>query len=160
VSLDRRTFLLRVAGGTACAACGCGRNFAFGDGGTDPSVADPCDAGSIIEVLPDPVNGMLVLPFTDFPVLNDDGGWVRGIPPAWGHPVIVIRHAGAYVALAAACTHLACGVNYACDLDLLLCPCHGSEFTLAGAVVRGPAELPLAVYAVSADATAVRVVLA
>ncbi|MBS1118954.1 MAG: Rieske (2Fe-2S) domain protein [Deltaproteobacteria bacterium] len=117
------------------------------------------DAGHIITILPDPVDGILVLPFSDFEVLRTTKGWVRGTPPAWGKPVIVINTGPSYVALAAGCTHLGCGVNYADSLDLLLCPCHGAEYSLAGDVIRGPATMPLVVYSVTADKVSVRVTL-
>jgi thiosulfate dehydrogenase [quinone] large subunit len=46
------------------------------------------------------------------------------------------------------CTHAGCTVDFAGDK--FLCPCHGSEFSaISGAVLRGPAEAPLARYDVS-----------
>ena len=40
------------------------------------------------------------------------------------------------------CTHLGCRINNEID-DKLVCPCHGSEFSLNGKVLRGPAAKPL-----------------
>ena len=47
-------------------------------------------------------------------------------------------------AVGATCTHLGCQVRPA--NTFFRCPCHGSTFTLDGAVVRGPALRPLASY--------------
>jgi cytochrome b6-f complex iron-sulfur subunit len=41
------------------------------------------------------------------------------------------------------CTHLGCRYNWEPQKQLYRCPCHGSEFDLHGAVVRGPATRPL-----------------
>jgi len=45
------------------------------------------------------------------------------------------------------CTHKDCTVNPAGAV--LLCPCHGSEFSFSGEVLTGPAENPLHEYSVS-----------
>lgn len=145
----RRTFLLQIAGCTA-GALGCRYSLSSDDG--------VADAGGLVEILPDPVNGVLTLPFSDFPVLQSTGGWVRGIPPAWGKPVIAVNVGTGYATLEAACPHRGCGVNY--TRGLLLCPCHYSEFSLDGAIVRGPAETALGRYAWTTDATALHITLA
>jgi Rieske Fe-S protein len=118
----------------------------------------PVDAGGILQILPDPVSGVLVLPFSDFPVLQQTGGWVRGIPPAWGKPVIAINTGESYATLAAACPHRGCGVSF--TGNLLICPCHYSEFALDGGLLRGPAETPLDTYAWTVDSVALRITLA
>ena len=63
--------------------------------------------------------------------------------PADGSPDIVVRHAdGSLAAFSALCTHAGCEVNFASGV--LVCPCHGSEFSASsGAVLRGPAVTPL-----------------
>jgi thiosulfate dehydrogenase (quinone) large subunit len=64
--------------------------------------------------------------------------------PGDGSPDIVIRHSdGSLAAFSAVCTHAGCQVEFASGM--LVCPCHGSEFSASsGAVVRGPAVTPLA----------------
>lgn len=42
------------------------------------------------------------------------------------------------------CTHLGCVVPWSAATNKFQCPCHGSQYSPEGAVVRGPAPLPLA----------------
>jgi Rieske Fe-S protein len=46
--------------------------------------------------------------------------------------------------LNAICTHLGCVVPWSAPNNKFICPCHGSQYDPNGAVVRGPAPLPLA----------------
>eukprot|EP00980_Cylindrotheca_fusiformis_P006656 scaffold1390_cov138-Cylindrotheca_fusiformis.AAC.59 len=46
--------------------------------------------------------------------------------------------------LNAVCTHLGCVVPWSSNNNKFQCPCHGSQYSPEGAVVRGPAPLPLA----------------
>jgi Rieske Fe-S protein len=57
-----------------------------------------------------------------------------------GPILLTLREDGAS-AVELVCTHRACTVRV--RRDRLVCPCHGSEFTTEGAVVRGPAQEPL-----------------
>jgi cytochrome b6-f complex iron-sulfur subunit len=57
--------------------------------------------------------------------------------------VYVIRFAEGFRALSAVCTHLGCITRFQPDRNIIACPCHGSQFTLAGDVVAGPAPRPL-----------------
>lgn len=64
--------------------------------------------------------------------------------------VIVINTGGGnYTALSSLCTHSGCTVSYNASANNLPCPCHGSLFTIGGAVVTGPAASPLAVFPVT-----------
>lgn len=49
-----------------------------------------------------------------------------------------------FYALNAVCTHLGCVVPWNAAQKKFICPCHGSQYAPNGAVVRGPAPLPLA----------------
>ena len=55
----------------------------------------------------------------------------------------VIRVAEGFRALSAVCTHLGCITRFQPDRNIIACPCHGSQFTLAGDVFAGPAPRPL-----------------
>ncbi len=62
---------------------------------------------------------------------------------------------GSAAALTVICTHLQCAVRYSGrDFE---CPCHGSRFTLDGAVIRGPAEAPLKKYQAVVAGTLIRI---
>jgi len=47
------------------------------------------------------------------------------------------------LALYARCTHRSCLIGWEDDGGEFHCPCHGSRFDRAGAVLQGPAERPL-----------------
>lgn len=51
-------------------------------------------------------------------------------------------------ALSALCTHQACVVEWD-TTEKFVCPCHGSEFSAMGAVLRGPAPTPLRTFPTS-----------
>lgn len=57
------------------------------------------------------------------------------------------------------CTHAGCGVRYDHVNKILICPCHGSRYTLTGAVIQGPAVRPLARYQTQFDAGANQVTI-
>lgn len=56
---------------------------------------------------------------------------------------------GRYSAVAMKCTHKSCGLEKAGNS--LKCKCHGSEFSLDGVVLKGPASQPLQSLKVRAD---------
>jgi cytochrome b6-f complex iron-sulfur subunit len=51
------------------------------------------------------------------------------------------------VAVSAICTHDGCENLYTASSKTFDCPCHGSQFSLTGTVLRGPARRSLKVYA-------------
>src|ERR1700740_1681107 len=70
--------------------------------------------------------------------------------------VILVRIAGgntasAFTAVQVACTHQGTAINYNAGQHIFICPAHGSEFSQSGAVLVGPAALPLHVYTVTVD---------
>ena len=68
--------------------------------------------------------------------------------PGMEHPVFLrATEEGAYTALLVRCTHQGCQPDPVGDR--FVCPCHGSEFDMEGAVLRGPAERPLPRYGVA-----------
>lgn len=92
-------------------------------------------------------NGVVTIDVTQprFAALASAGGSQILKPPGFGDCLMTVRvDAGTAAALTVVCTHLQCAVRFSGrDLE---CPCHGSRFTLDGAVIRGPAETPLKKY--------------
>ena len=73
--------------------------------------------------------------------------------PAGDPGIIVKLAAGRYVAFDAICTHAGCTVDWDPIDQVLLCPCHDAAFDAAnnGAVLAGPAQLPLAALPIVID---------
>mgnify|MGYP003289685349 CR=1 FL=1 len=58
---------------------------------------------------------------------------------------------GEFTAFSSVCTHQGCAVSKIDD-DVMVCPCHGSEFSIEdGSVEQGPAEKPLEAREVRVD---------
>ncbi len=62
-----------------------------------------------------------------------------------------------YTAILLKCTHRGCQVQPAGEI--LECPCHGSRYTHAGQVIRGPAPDNLADFPVEVNADVIRISL-
>jgi Rieske Fe-S protein len=91
-------------------------------------------------------DGRVVLRLADFGA--EEGVLVEH--PSAGRPVYVHRFApDRFGALFTRCTHRGCQVE---PQGLrLVCPCHGSTFSLDGSVLEGPAERALTAYPVTLE---------
>jgi cytochrome b6-f complex iron-sulfur subunit len=68
--------------------------------------------------------------------------------------LILVRSSTTVVqAVSDICTHAGCPVRYDHVNRILSCPCHGSQYALNGAVLRGPASRPLTKYQTQFDAS-------
>ncbi|HSN30657.1 MAG TPA: Rieske (2Fe-2S) protein [Kofleriaceae bacterium] len=75
--------------------------------------------------------------------------------------IMVVRVSETQVAaLSAICTHASCETTYTPSTMQLDCPCHGSQFSLSGAVVRGPARRSLRTYTATLSGTTITITLA
>lgn len=63
--------------------------------------------------------------------------WVRD------YQVWILRDDKRLYALLGICTHLGCLARYFPNEDLFKCPCHGSNFSVQGDPLAGPAPVPL-----------------
>jgi thiosulfate dehydrogenase [quinone] large subunit len=105
--------------------------------GPGDSSAPSTSAGSKPHTPP----GTAIGPAADVPV-----GQVASFrDPASGDPSIVLHpRAGKFLAFDAVCPHAGCTVGYDPNAQVLLCPCHGSQFSAStGAVEVGPAPVGL-----------------
>lgn len=74
-------------------------------------------------------------------VMTDGGGVNAAGDVTFG--AYLTRSGGQLHALAITCPHLGCSYALNADSTRFLCPCHGSQFSLAGQVLHGPAVNPL-----------------
>ena len=74
-------------------------------------------------------------------VMTDGGGVNAAGDITFGG--YLTRSGGQLHALAITCPHLGCSYALNGDSTRFLCPCHGSQFSLAGQVLHGPAVNPL-----------------
>jgi Rieske Fe-S protein len=82
----------------------------------------------------------------DYPQLTQPGGHLVLLPDGVTAPIYLFHlEEGRFLAISSVCTHLGCIVEL--EGEQLVCPCHGSTFERSGAVVRGPAEVPLREFA-------------
>jgi cytochrome b6-f complex iron-sulfur subunit len=96
-----------------------------------------------------PVNGVVRLNPSTMPDLAKAGGAVKIQPVGHPEPVYVLRADDAdgravFNAVSPICTHQGCTVE--AQAAVLVCPCHGSTYSRAGEVLRGPATRPLRSY--------------
>lgn len=144
---SRRTFIIKTFAAFAAAAV---------------TPAGPWRARVLADAEPvnTPDGGVLRLRLADFPALAEDFGSVRlGTSPIQGHrpqglfyPIVVNRAPGGrFHALSAECTHEGCVVPTLNPQRVSVCPCHGSQFDVAGAVLEGPAGFPLLSYCASME---------
>src|SRR6185437_12628271 len=82
------------------------------------------------------------------------GGAASFTDPATGLPGLVLQLSkGRFVAYDAVCPHAGCTVGFSSAANLIVCPCHGSEFDpRSGAVVNPPAQHGLRSIGVAVDA--------
>ena len=132
-----------LAAGAACGAVGCSNNAgATVDGGVTGD--GPCGALLCIS-LTNPSNSAL---------RSIGGSQVFPLPNGSDTVILIRTDAATVTAVSDICTHAGCGVTYQAARGQLVCPCHGSIFSLTGQVLRGPAGSPLKVYNATLDTTA------
>lgn len=120
------------------------------------ALSQVCGCGTSLDGAVTPANGEAVLTFVQFPKLATIGGGV--VVDAGGKIIVVVRTADTMAtALSGECTHEGCALQYKGGSVPLDCPCHGSTFTLDGAVVAGPARTALARYSATVNADGVTV---
>lgn len=71
--------------------------------------------------------------------------------------IVAKTTAGAYIAVASACTHQGTTVQYQVNNSRFFCPNHGSNFSESGSVLNGPANRPLKQYSTQLTGTTLRV---
>jgi cytochrome b6-f complex iron-sulfur subunit len=71
------------------------------------------------------------------------GDAVAFTDPGVGPAALVRTGRNDVAAYSRICTHAGCEVGYDSSRQLFVCPCHGSQYSTSGQVVRGPAPASL-----------------
>lgn len=125
--LDRRTFCIGAAATGLAVACGGG-----GGGSTTPPPPPP---PSPLVTTTDTKAAMLALPDGTTRDYRNQG-------------IFLIKDATGIYAMTVVCTHMGCTVGLPSGSQIT-CPCHGSQFSLGGSNLTGPATTPLAHFLVT-----------
>lgn len=145
MTLARREFLQRSST-VAFGACCVGARLAL------PLLGVAC--ATVPYVRGDLRDGVVFVPFAAF----DASGRALVEVPGVDLPLFVRRIVGGGAsAFSTRCSHRGCEVEPASDR--LVCPCHGSEYALDGAVLRGPAQRPLEPFRVVETADGLSILL-
>jgi len=143
VSRTRREFCQQASHAASLAALGV---LLPGCGGSSPTA--PTGGGGVpsLPVLTSTISGSaFVLNIDANSPLNTVGN--AALVQASGRQFLVARTAqDTFIALTATCTHEACTVT-GFSAGTYVCPCHGSRYNTAGAVLSGPAPRNLAQFA-------------
>ena len=126
--MDRRLFCLSSLTAGVALACG-------GGGGASPAPAAPAPEGGPLTTT-DTKAGLLATPDGTTRDYRNLGNF------------FLLKDATGLYAMTAICTHLGCTVGLP-NGSLVLCPCHGSQYNLAGGNVVGPATQPLVHFSVA-----------
>jgi len=105
-------------------------------GFTQPTGGSPTTTAPVTGPGPSTTSGTLLGSASEVP----KGQAATFTIPSSGDPGIVIHTDGAFFAYDAVCPHAGCTVGYYAANDVIVCPCHGSEFAVTtGDVMNGPA---------------------
>lgn len=147
-SITRKDFL-KTAGSTALFAtlgigfygCSTSTDSMNGNGQTPPPSGDDAitisDGGNTITI---------DLSESSVSELNEQGGWLL----VGDANTLVVNVDGETIrAFTSVCTHQGCSTNWVFSDSFFECTCHGSRFTTAGQVARGPANSDLEEFSVA-----------
>jgi Rieske Fe-S protein len=133
-SQPRRTVIAGAGLGLAATALAACSSY-----GKKPDAASPSPAATESSGASAPGTAAALAKTADVPV--GSGVIVNGT-------VVTQPTAGVFKGFSTVCPHKGCDVSKV-ENGTIDCPCHGSKFSLEGAVVHGPADKPLTAKAVS-----------
>jgi Rieske Fe-S protein len=135
----RRQVLLGASiGGVVLVAAACGGS-SSSSGSTAPAATGTSDSSGSSATSGAAATGFIALS----KIPSDSSVSVKD---PTGRILLMTQSGGKLTALDSTCTHQGCTV--APDGSQLTCPCHGSEYSLTGAVKQGPATIALHTVAV------------
>jgi cytochrome b6-f complex iron-sulfur subunit len=126
-----------LAVGTALPGCG-------GDSPTGPSGS----SGSTLPTVSGAVTNRTVSVTVDAASPLATVGGTALVQSGLGSFLVTRISQDAFSALTAVCTHEGCTITNVSG-QTFICPCHGSQFSTSGSVVKSPATRPLSTFATS-----------
>jgi cytochrome b6-f complex iron-sulfur subunit len=142
--MERQEFLAKLGIGLAAACAGCSLVSCGGSKSSNPAPSPPAKGmGNLFAV--------------------DLGNQLVNVGDATVEQGIILvriaagNTADAFTAVQVACTHQGNSIGYNVAQGIFICPAHGSEFSKSGAVLQGPATLPLHQYTVTINGTTLTV---
>ena len=131
--LNRREFVIATAVAAGACAC-CGEELLAADppASAPASAAGPVDVGTKADY---PKDG----------TINDKLAKPKELR------ILVVRNEGKIYAINSTCTHKNCAVKAGKDPGDIVCPCHGSKYSLHGTATKGPAKGSLFRYGISVN---------
>ena len=139
--ISRRTFCVHACQAASCLALGslvpaCGG----GGGGSSPSNVPQ------LSVVNGNVSGNTVMVQIDSASPLAAVGGAAMVRSSGGAFLVSRTGSETFAALTSICTHETCTITGFDNMNYV-CPCHGSEFSTTGRVLRGPASAPLRSFA-------------
>ena len=133
---SRREFLKQAGTLSACVCC-------FGA----LNVLDSCSTTK--GIAGSETNDMVSVPASSF----NDKNYLVVQTKKYEEPIFVAKQPdGSFMALSMKCTHKGCTVKVPEEnTNKMVCPCHGSQFSTQGNVLKGPATQPLPSFNVTTE---------
>lgn len=115
-------------------------------GGSPTSPSDGSSSGSTLPTVPGTVSNRTVSVTVDSGSQLASVGGTALVQSTLGNFLVARISQEAFSALTAVCTHEGCTITNVSGTTFI-CPCHGSQFSTSGSVVKSPATRPLTSYA-------------
>ena len=154
--MQRRQLLIRLGQAAWLGLWGCrpraksGGADSGGPGATPAPLPLVCPNEAAAPAQDPPEQGWIALSLADHPALMNVGGSVViSVPEALLEVIVAQTHPDCFVAVWRVCTHGACELSWEAARSSAVCPCHGSRFGPDGAVLVGPATLPIRAFPVA-----------
>jgi nitrite reductase/ring-hydroxylating ferredoxin subunit len=153
---SRREFCTHACHAAAAVAIGSVLQGCGGGGGGSPS-GPSIPSSTPLAVVNGTVAGGAITLNVDGSPLSSVGG--SALVRSSAGDVLTYRTAqDAFSAVTAMCTHEACTIT-GINGQTYVCPCHGSQFSITGSVVSGPATRSLRTYSTSLAGTTLSIAL-
>ncbi len=143
--MKRREFCAHACQAMSLAAVGSVLQGGSGSA-TSPSGTGTSGGGSALPALSGTVDNRTISVTVGAGTALASGGGTALVQSTLGSFLVTRISDQAFSALSAVCTHEGCVITNVSGTTFI-CPCHGSQFSTSGSVLRSPATRPLATFA-------------